>query len=147
MPRRKRRKDKPQKKTEPQPREKTVEEVFEGYSVSDMRNFSKTDSDSYIIIYRVPTGHLGDEEVMKHYRSKMISALQNLGRTKGVIINVPNMKFGVFPDGANSLVKAFCYKKDTAKGRAEIAEKQKDAYSGTNFDWAVKEKGNSRFTR
>ena len=73
MPRKRRKRDKkPEKKSSPPPKtEVDADAILRGYSVDDMANFSKTGEDSYILIYRVPTGHLSDEEIMKHYRSKI----------------------------------------------------------------------------
>jgi len=120
---------------------------MEGYSVDAMKNFTRTSDDSYIIIYRVPSEHLGKEDTMSHYRSKMISALQSLGKRKGVVISVQHIKMGVMPDGDHSVIKAYAFKKDTPKGQMEIAKKAKDASSGTDFDWEVGKEANSRYTR
>jgi hypothetical protein len=151
MPRKRRKRDK-RKKTEksepvPSPQAMSIEETLEGYSVDNMRKFTNVGEDSYITMYEVPTPHIGDEETMKTYRSQMITALQSLGKRKGVIISVQHIKFGVFPNGENSIIKAYAFKKDTPKGRMEIAKKAKDAMSGTDFDWEVGNEAKSRFTR
>jgi len=150
MPRKRRKKDKkpkkPENKSEPSPNAESKEFV-KGYSVDAMKNFTKTSDDSYIVIYRVPSEHLGKEDTMSHYRSKMITALQDLGRKKGIVISVQHIKMGIMPDGDHSVIKAYAFKKDTPKGRMEITQKSKDASSGTNFDWSVENEAKSRFTK
>jgi len=106
----------------------------EQYGLSLMESFMKSDMDMIAIAYRVPTGDMGREDVTRRYRSQMISALQTLGKRRGLVISVQHIHFRALPIGEDTIIKAFAVNKNINKARDNkpLEKKEKDV-----FDWKV----------
>lgn len=131
----------PGPKTHSVARKKAVEEaVFsdEQYGLDLYHGFMRSDEDVIAISYRVNTGNIAKEDIVKKYKSQMISALMKAGRKKGLSIPIQQIKFQALPLGEDSIIKAYALMRNVRKQRDGSPVKERT--SNDPFGWGVNSK-------
>lgn len=111
---------------------------FASYGMNILHDFTKAREDIIIVCYRVPMDHLTKEDVVAHYRSKMIDALQGYGKRNGFVLSPQHITFDALPLGHEVMIKAWADIKNI-KGTGKLPRKLRRAQESQDpFDWGVK---------
>jgi len=108
---------------------------LETWALDVMSSFMRSNEDIIAVAYRIPTGQLGREDIINKYKSRIMTALQQAGRNKGLVLPVEHIEFKCLPLGDETLLKGTCLRRNAIGQRdgKPIAVKRNE----DPFAWSV----------
>ena len=107
---------------------------LEDWALSIQEGFMKANESIIAVAYRIPSGDIGNEDIMTKYKSEARDAVANLGREKGLTISVQHIHFKALPLGSHTLMKAYAEKKNAIESRMKKKEERDE---NDPFAWNV----------
>ena len=100
---------------------KPVQEDFplKEYGLGLLEGFMKADTDVIAVAYRVPTGHIANDDAIRKYRSEAIATLQRVAKSRSYTLSVQHIHFKALPLGEETIIKAFGSLRDSMEYKRE----------------------------
>ncbi len=103
---------------------------LEEYALGLLEGFMRAEGDIIAVAYRLQTAQIGNEDIMREYKSRAIEAVTKLARSRGLTMSVQHIHFKAMPVGNETLIKAYANKADSIESRSRRRQESNDPFFG-----------------